>query len=204
MVSPSRLVYNSLQSLMAKGVIIVQSALELLVSPYPELSHVFGFKKKKKNSPLRSDTNPKTGVQDCCTGKKLFKTDAVATKEGACCDKEQIYSFDSASGKGSCCASGETFTGGKCQVPKKDPPPATVPDVPAKDPCNKCSSNFVCACEGTLGIKYGKCYTMTDVNGLQLNRDVAGTYQSGGDIGNLIFKVNIPSSAGKCFHSTWD
>lgn len=121
----------------------------------------------------------------------MFKADAVATKEGACCEKDQIYSFDSSSGKGSCCAPGETFTGGKCQVPKKDPP---VPDAPAKDPCNKCSSNFVCACDGTLGIKYGKCYTMTDVNGLQLNRDVLGTYQSGGDIGNLIFKVNIPLS----------
>lgn len=143
----------------------------------------------KVNSPVSLDTNPKTGIQECCQGKKVFKTDAVATKEGACCEKDQIYSFDSTGAKGSCCASGETFTGGKCQVPKKDPP---VPDVPAKDPCNKCSSNFVCACDGTLGIKYGKCYTMTDVNGLQLNRDTGGTYQSGGDIGNLIFKVISP------------
>ncbi len=159
----------------------------------------------KPNSPLRSDTNPKTGVQDCCGGTKVFKTDSTATKEGACCDKEQVYSFDASSGKGACCASGETFTGGACQVPKKESPPAAVPDVPAKDSCAKCSSDFVCACDGALGIKYGKCYTMTDVNGLQLNRDVLGTYQSGGDIGNLIFKVNItPNLLTTGFHSPWD
>ncbi|OJJ42271.1 hypothetical protein ASPZODRAFT_77258, partial [Penicilliopsis zonata CBS 506.65] len=40
-----------------------------------------------------------------------------------------------------------------------------------------------------LGIKYGHCYTMTDVNGLHLNREISGTYQSGGDIDNLIFRV---------------
>lgn len=175
----------------------MRSTLAPLVSPYPELSHArFG---SKSNLLLRSDTNPKSGVQECCSGTKLFKTDATAAKEGACCDKDQIYSFDSTSGKGACCVSRQTFTGGSCQVPKKDPPPAAVPDVAAKDPCNKCSSKFVCACDGTLGIKYGKCYTMTDINGLQLNRDVAGTYQSGGDIRNLIFKVNIPPSAAKFF-----
>lgn len=45
--------------------------------------------------------------------------------------------------------------------------------------------------DGNLGIRYGFCYTMTDTNDLPLNRDVGGTYQSGGDIGNLIFRVNI-------------
>lgn len=59
--------------------------------------------------------------------------------------------------------------------------------------CNKWPNDYVCACDGNLGIKYGHCYTMTDINGLQLNRDTGGTYQSGGDIGNLIFKVNLPS-----------
>ena len=59
--------------------------------------------------------------------------------------------------------------------------------------CNKWPNDYVCACDGNLGIKYGHCYTMTDINGLQLNRDTGGTYQSGGDIGNLIFRVNLLS-----------
>lgn len=190
--SPSPAVCNSLQPLTAKEVISVRSALALPVSPFPELSHARFC--STLNTLLPSDTDPKTGAQGCCDGDTVFKTDAKATKEGACCDEGQEFSFDSASGKGACCAPGEKFTGGKCQVPQKDPPPATGE---TKDPCNKCSSHYVCACDGTLGIKYGKCYTMTDVNGLQLNRDVYGTYQSGGDIGNLIFKVKFPVPAAK-------
>lgn len=45
-------------------------------------------------------------------------------------------------------------------------------------------------CTGNLGIQYGHCYTMTDVNGLHFNRvSDNGVYQSGGDVDNLIFKI---------------
>ena len=82
---------------------------------------------------------------------------------------------------------GQTFTGGSCQTPAPPPPPA--PPAPAKSTCNNCPDDYVCACDGNLGIKYGSCYTLTDTNGQPLNREIGGVYQTGGEIGNLIFRV---------------
>lgn len=122
----------------------------------------------------------------CCALGTTFKTDSATTTEGACCSQEQSFSFDPTSGNGQCCPLEQFFIGGLCQPPKNE---VTKYDSLT---CDKWPNDFVCACDGNLGIKYGHCYTMTDINGLQLNRDTGGTYQSGGDIGNLIFKVSHP------------
>lgn len=56
-----------------------------------------------------------------------------------------------------------------------------------------CGRNQPCFDAENLGIQYGKCYNLIDVNGLPLNRDTGGVYQSGGDVGNLIFRVRESS-----------
>lgn len=128
-----------------------------------------------------------TGSMGCCELGSTFQTDAAAaTTEGACCSHGQNFSFDTTSGKGQCCPSEHSFIGGSCRAPKFEMTEYVT------NSCPKVPNEFVCACDGNLGIKYGHCYTMTDINGLQLNRDLAGQYQSGGDIGNLIFKVKPP------------
>ena len=86
---------------------------------------------------------------------------------------------------------GQKFITDSCQIP---PPDDTDEDVP-------CNTNFVCPGPGHLGIKYGRCYVMDDINGLHLGREAGaeGTYQSGGDIGGLIFRVLCwfgPSTSG--------
>lgn len=133
--------------------------------------------------------------------RQSFSTDPKYPTEGACCAAGLSYSFNAGAGKGDCCAQGQRFVDGACRSPPAPiPGPSTKPGCSCHDgntmnlnmqSCSDkiCPQDFVCACDGHLGIKYGHCYTMTDVNGLQLNRDTGGTYQSGGDIGNLIFRV---------------
>lgn len=127
----------------------------------------------------------------CCDPGTSFKTDPVSTTEGACCSDGLDFSFDPTSEKGQCCPLGQSFVGGLCQPPKNE----VTKYGSGSCSCDRWPKDFVCACDGNLGIKYGHCYTMTDINGLQLNRDTGGTYQSGGDIGNLIFRVSLP----RCF-----
>lgn len=52
-----------------------------------------------------------------------------------------------------------------------------------------CSTGSPCFSKDSLGIQYGKCYNLIDTNGLPLGREVNGVYQSGGDVGNLMFRV---------------
>lgn len=142
------------------------------------------------------DDDPKTGVAKCCGFRDEFIVDKARPKEGACCKPNQIYSYDPATSKGSCCAPGQVFKNGECS-PKKKPSPNPSPEPSPR--CPACTNNYACACDGNLGIQYGHCYTMTDVNGLHLNRDVGGTYQSGGDIDNLIFRVTRKQTPVKLF-----
>jgi hypothetical protein len=144
------------------------------------------------------DTDPKTGSRKCCDLGEKFITDPTYTSEGKCCESDTFFSFDPQVGKGDCCPQGQKFIEGGCRSPPPPPPQRPPPsdcnchgNTPPTSGCSDkdCPQDFVCACDDHLGIKYGHCYTMTDVNGLPLNRDVGGTYQSGGDIGNLIFRV---------------
>ena len=130
-----------------------------------------------------ADDDPVTGEKKCCPrlGER-FTVDPIFKTEGGCCMPPLVWAYDSVAKAGKCCGLGLIFKGGEC-IPPVTPPPK----------CAKCSKDYVCACDGDLGLQYGHCYTMTDVNGLQLNRAVDGTYQSGGDIGNLIFRVSSPS-----------
>lgn len=75
-----------------------------------------------------------------------------------------------------------------------------------------CATGTPCSTEDELGLQYGHCYNLIDTNGLPLGRDTGGTYQSGGDVHNLIFRVckstddcsgdlgkHVPQHTGKFF-----
>lgn len=135
---------------------------------------------------------PKIGSKNCCNLGSTFMTNTVATKEGAWCNIGTHNSFDLTTSQGNCCIAGQTFVVDACKVPSPPPPPVhiLVPDPILPKPARVYSGEYVCLSDGNLGIQYGHCHTMIDVNGLPLNRDTGGTYQSGGDIGNLIFKIS--------------
>lgn len=134
---------------------------------------------KTRTNPI-ADDDPVTGDRKCCTRlNEKFTVDKVVKTQGGCCKPPLVYAYDPVAKAGKCCGSSQTFKDGEC-----------IPPFPLPPKCAPCSKNYVCACDGDLGLQYGHCYTMTDVNGLQFNRAVDGTYQSGGDIGNLIFRVS--------------
>ncbi|KAI9729546.1 MAG: hypothetical protein M1834_006742 [Cirrosporium novae-zelandiae] len=125
--------------------------------------------------------NPKNNRRDCCPLDTFWSVDSIFTMQGDCCRGGMSFSFDSKARKGQCCKYGDIF--------KVDPKTGSRECIKAPEPHGSCIKDYVCGFNGHLGLKYGHCYTMTDINGLQLNRNAEGIYQSGGDIGNLIFRV---------------
>ncbi|KAI6845298.1 hypothetical protein KC332_g14420 [Hortaea werneckii] len=76
--------------------------------------------------------------------------------------------------------------------PKPSAPAMSSPLEQRTDECG-CNKRQKCFDDNTLGVEYGKCYNIIDVNGLPLNQQVGHfsdrQYQSGGEIGNLIFRI---------------
>ncbi|KAI2146774.1 hypothetical protein LOZ52_006569 [Ophidiomyces ophidiicola] len=138
-----------------------------------------GYQVRADRIASTADNDPATGDRKCCNRlNEVFSADSVTKAEGGCCQPNMAYSYDPVTNSGRCCGPGERYRDGDCH--REEPLPAR---------CMACSNKFACQCDGNLGIRYGHCYTMTDINGLHFNRAVDGTYQSGGDIDNLIFKV---------------
>jgi hypothetical protein len=139
-----------------------------------------------------------TAEPKCCPEGTTF-TPAPGTDEwdglGACCTEGQQIQEDQ--GHYECCPEGEIYTWdpatdtGKCAPPPPPPPPE-----PEKEGCDKATA---CPTAAGLGIKYGRCYTLQDTNGLQLGRELnpdVGIYRSGGEVNNLVFRICY--EAGDC------
>lgn len=80
-------------------------------------------------------------------------------------------------------------------------PPSLPPVIPTPEPTTpgspKCSScpdldTNLCPPSGTLGIRYGRCYTMTDIQGRQFTRPTAADYSKYYYIGGNALHRNIP------------
>lgn len=103
--------------------------------------------------------------------------DQMVLDEGKICSWETTtYSFDPAIGKGECCLIGQVYVDGVCQEP---PSPASlsistpVSEEVSAASCSSCPDRdptASCPPDGTVGIRYGRCYTMTQLDGTPVTR----------------------------------
>jgi hypothetical protein len=119
------------------------------------------------------------GLLKCCLGDTKHSADPIHPANGKCCPSGTSYIFDAISGKGDCCPRGQTFLGTTCMVAT---PPAHLnsPAPQIESSCSGCGYGNVCSGNGHLGIQYGHCYTMTDSNGKQIQRDEGYQYKQQG------------------------
>jgi len=61
--------------------------------------------------------DPITGDYGCCDTGEEWVVDEKNKKQGSCCAKDSIYSFDAAAGEGACCPDGQVFKSGSCTRP---------------------------------------------------------------------------------------
>lgn len=137
----------------------------------------------KKPEPSTPAKDPCEGCDKCC--ENCCKPKDTAPPASPSTPGEPAVPEDPATPK-------DPVTPGNPTKPVADPPglvtpPRGSPPIPISR-C-RCSAGIPCATKESLGIQYGKCYNLIDTNGLPLNRKVDGVYQSGGDVGNLMFRV---------------
>jgi hypothetical protein len=61
--------------------------------------------------------DPTTGDYGCCDKGEEWVVDEKNKKQGSCCPKGSIYSFNAAAGEGACCDEGQVFKSGSCTAP---------------------------------------------------------------------------------------
>lgn len=116
--------------------------------------------------------NPLAAPAECCAADEKWSVDPVHIEKGKCCPLGTTYSFDYGVGNGGCCQSGERFVGTGCTDQTSGPaPPPSCLSPPSTSKCACPGSNTShCPANGTLGIKYGHCYTMADLQGNPVTR----------------------------------
>lgn len=116
--------------------------------------------------------NPLAAPAECCAADEKWSVDPVHIEKGKCCPLDTTYSFDYGVGNGGCCQSGERFVGTACtDLTSGSAPPPSCLSPPSTSKCACPGSNTShCPADGTLGIKYGHCYTMADLQGNPITR----------------------------------
>lgn len=115
--------------------------------------------------------NPLAAPAECCAADEKWSVDPVHIEKGKCCPLGTTYSFDYGVGNGGCCQSGERFVGAVCtdQTSGSAPPSCLSPPSISKCACPGSNTSH-CPANGTLGIKYGHCYTISDLQGHPITR----------------------------------
>jgi len=116
------------------------------------------------------------GLVKCCVIGTKYTRDSTHPANGKCCPTGMSYTYDTVAAKGDCCPPGQTILGGVCTLttPLQNMKPQ---EVHTKESCSSCGNGYVCSANGHLGIQYGHCYTMTDSNGKQIQRDEGYLYR---------------------------
>lgn len=116
--------------------------------------------------------NPLAAPAECCAADEKWSVDPVHIEKGKCCPLDTTYSFDYEVGNGGCCQSGKRFVESACTDPtSRIAPPLSCLSPPSTPKCACPGSNTShCPSSGTLGIKYGHCYTITDLQGKPVTR----------------------------------
>lgn len=116
------------------------------------------------------------GLVRCCSSGTKYSTDAIHSSMGKCCPTGTSYTFDTTARMGECCPTGQVFVEAACRT--LGPLAVSSPPIlPMDSGCAGCGNGAVCSANGHLGIQYGHCYTMTDSNGRQIQRDEGYFYR---------------------------
>lgn len=140
--------------------------------------------------------SPLSAPPVCCPGDEKWSVDPTHLEEGKCCAKDKTFTFDPMTGEGGCCPTGQNFVGRSCAAPNPILPPTCL-NTPSTPKCSCPGSNTNhCPPKGTLGIQYGRCYTMANLQGIPATRSIDETtdrpwYYFGNYLGfrNIIFRV---------------
>lgn len=129
-----------------------------------------------------ADIHPKTGLSACCEAGTSWTTDPVHQLEGKCCSADEEFRFDRAVMRGDC-------VDVKKSVPEvAEEGPRTAIDYDCPD-CPKRPTG--CPTDGTLPIRYGRCYTVSTVAGDAWARSSLYYYTGGilGEYKEVVFKI---------------
>lgn len=140
------------------------------------------------------EQSPLSAPPVCCPGDEKWSVDPTHLEEGKCCAKDTTFTFDPMTAEGGCCPTGESFVGRTCQASNPISPPTCL-NTPSTPKCSCPGSNTNhCPPKGTLGIQYGRCYTMSNLQGAPATRAINDSrewYYFGNYLGyrDLIFRV---------------
>ncbi|MCJ1343586.1 hypothetical protein MMC31_001782 [Peltigera leucophlebia] len=135
--------------------------------------------------------HPKTGLSACCGIGTSWTTDPVHILEGKCCPADKMFRFDAAVGKGDCVDEKIPL------APAEMAPPTSTSTTEGSgattnNSCLDCPKPpGACPADGTLPIRYGRCYTVSNLAGSPLARSSLYYYSGGilGEYKELVFKI---------------